>query len=99
MRGREPEPRASPFYGRIRPWLANPEIKALVKSTKSGAYPPGHTTRVTAVATILSALIPEKRELIWARAAEYAESRVIGGSTTGPTSMPAGVPAQPSPRP
>jgi acid phosphatase (class A) len=70
---------AKPFYGRIRPWLANPDIKALVKSTKSGAYPSGHTTRVAAVATILTAMIPEKRDLIWARASEYAESRVVGG--------------------
>lgn len=70
---------AKPFYGRVRPWLANPEIKALVKSTKSGAYPSGHTTRVAAVATILTAMIPEKRDVIWARANEYAESRVIGG--------------------
>jgi acid phosphatase (class A) len=70
---------AKPFYGRVRPWLANPEIKPLVKATKSGAYPSGHTTRVAAVATILTAMIPEKRELIWNRAAEYAESRVIGG--------------------
>jgi acid phosphatase (class A) len=70
---------AKPFFGRVRPWLANPDIKALVKSTKSGAYPSGHTTRVTAVAVILTAMVPEKRDLIWSRAAEYAESRVIGG--------------------
>lgn len=70
---------AKPFYGRIRPWMSNPDIKALVKSTKSGAYPSGHTTRVTAVATILTAMVPEKRDIIWSRAAEYAESRVIGG--------------------
>jgi acid phosphatase (class A) len=70
---------AKPFYGRVRPWLANSDIKPLVKSTKSGAYPSGHTTRVAAVATILTGMIPEKRDAIWARASEYAESRVIGG--------------------
>jgi acid phosphatase (class A) len=70
---------AKPFYGRIRPWLANPEIKALVKPTKSGAYPSGHTTRVAAVATILTAMAPEMRDAVWARASEYAESRVVGG--------------------
>jgi acid phosphatase (class A) len=70
---------AKPFYGRVRPFLANPEIKPLVKPSSSGAYPSGHATRVTAVAIILSSTIPEKRDLIWARAYEYAESRVVGG--------------------
>ena len=63
----------------MRPWLATPDVKALIKSTKSGAYPSGHTTRVAAVATILTAMAPEKQDIIWARAAEYAESRVVGG--------------------
>jgi acid phosphatase (class A) len=70
---------AKPFYGRVRPFLANPEIKPLVKPSSSGAYPSGHATRVTAVAIILSSMIPERRDLIWARAYEYAESRVVGG--------------------
>jgi acid phosphatase (class A) len=70
---------AKPFFGRVRPFLANPAIKALVKPSKSGAYPSGHTTRVAAVATILVMMIPEKRGAIWSRAAEYAQSRVVGG--------------------
>lgn len=70
---------AKPFYGRVRPYLANPEIKPLVKASKSGAYPSGHTTRVTLEAIIMSSIVPEKRTEIWARAAEYAESRVVGG--------------------
>ena len=70
---------AKPFYGRIRPFLANPEIKPLVKQSKSGAYPSGHSTRVTAVAIILTSMIPEKRDLIWKRADEYGYSRIIGG--------------------
>jgi acid phosphatase (class A) len=67
------------FYGRTRPFLANPEIKALVKPSKSGAYPSGHTSRVTLMATVLSTMAPELRAVLWTRAAEYAESRVIGG--------------------
>jgi acid phosphatase (class A) len=66
-------------YGRTRPFLANPDIKPLVKQSKSGAYPSGHTTRVTLMAIVLGDMIPEKRALLWARAAEYADSRVIGG--------------------
>jgi acid phosphatase (class A) len=30
-------------------------------------------------AIILSSMVPEKRDQIWARVAEYAESRVVGG--------------------
>lgn len=70
---------AKPFFGRVRPWLANPEVKAIAKPTKSGSYPSGHTTLVTIDAIMLSAMLPEKKEVIWARAGDYAESRVIGG--------------------
>lgn len=68
------------IFGRIRPWIANPaEIPALIKSTKSNAYPSGHTTRVAMTAAVLGTMLPEKRDAIWARAREYAQSRVIGG--------------------
>jgi acid phosphatase (class A) len=66
-------------YGRTRPFLANPDIKALIPASKSGSYPSGHTTRVTLMAIVLGDMIPEKRALLWARAAEYAQSRVVGG--------------------
>jgi acid phosphatase (class A) len=81
---------AKPFFGRVRPFLANPEaIKPLVKPSKSGAYPSGHTTRVTAMAIILADMLPEKKDIIWARADEYAQSRVIGGMHH-PTDLEAG---------
>ena len=67
------------IYGRTRPFLANPDIKPLITQSKSGAYPSGHTTRVTLMAIVLGDMIPERRAQPWARAAEYAESRVIGG--------------------
>ena len=70
---------AKAFFKRVRPFLANPEIKALVTPSKSGAYPSGHTTRVTMCAIILAAMLPEKTDLIWQRAADYQLSRVIGG--------------------
>ena len=70
---------AKPFFGRVRPWMANPEVKPYAKSSKSGAYPSGHTTRVTTVAIILTSIVPEKRDEIWTRAYEYAQSRVVGG--------------------
>jgi acid phosphatase (class A) len=70
---------AKKFFARVRPFLASSEIKDLVPASKSGSWPSGHTTRVTMVAIVLSAMLPEKRDMIWARADEYAESRIIGG--------------------
>lgn len=68
------------IFGRVRPWLANPTaIKVLIPKSSSGAYPSGHTTRVTVSAIILASMLPDQRDAIWARAADYAQSRVIGG--------------------
>ena len=67
------------YFGRTRPFLNNPEIKPLVKPSKSGSYPSGHTSRSTMMAVILSSMLPESRTSIFVRANEYAESRVIGG--------------------
>ena len=70
---------AKPFFGRVRPWIANPEVKAIAVPTKSASYPSGHTTLVTIEAIMVAAMVPEKKAEIWARADDYAESRVIGG--------------------
>lgn len=71
---------AKKAFGRKRPYLAAPDdIKALVKASSSGSYPSGHTTRVTLEGIILGTMLPEKRAEIWARVADYAESRVVGG--------------------
>jgi acid phosphatase (class A) len=66
-------------FKRVRPYLSDPEIKALVRPSTSGSYPSGHTTHITASAIIMGELVPEKRDAIWARAQDYAWSRVIGG--------------------
>jgi acid phosphatase (class A) len=70
---------AKKTFARLRPYLADSRIKALVSGSRSGSWPSGHATRVTVVAIVLSAMLPEYRAAIWARAAEYAQSRVIGG--------------------
>jgi acid phosphatase (class A) len=71
---------AKSTFARVRPYMAYPDyIKALVPASKSGSYPSGHTTRVVLEGIILGAMLPEKRADIWARVAEYAESRVVGG--------------------
>lgn len=70
---------AKTAFARIRPYMNNPEIKPLVRPSRSGSYPSGHTTRVNIMAIVLGDLLPEKRRAIWDRAADYAQSRVIGG--------------------
>lgn len=67
------------YFGRTRPFLNNPDIKPLVKPSKSGSYPSGHTSRSTMMAIVLSSMLPEKRAAIFERANAYAESRVVGG--------------------
>jgi acid phosphatase (class A) len=66
-------------FARVRPFMANPNIKALVKESKSGSYPSGHVTRSTMMAIVLADLFPERRAALFARADDYAMSRVIGG--------------------
>lgn len=70
---------AKPYFGRMRPWLANPDIKAIARPSRSGSYPSGHATRVTIYAIMMSMMLPEKKEALWARADDYAQSRVVGG--------------------
>ena len=67
------------YFGRIRPFMNNPDIKPLVKPSKSGSYPSGHTSRSTMMAVVLSSMLPEKRAALFERANDYAQSRVIGG--------------------
>jgi acid phosphatase (class A) len=66
-------------FARLRPFLASADVKALGPASKSGAWPSGHATQVTVQAIILAAMLPARREAIWARAADYAESRVVIG--------------------
>ena len=66
-------------FGRVRPWIASSDVKVLGPSTKSGSWPSGHAARSSMEAIFLAAMVPEKREAIWARQAEYAQSRIIIG--------------------
>lgn len=70
---------AKKFFDRPRPPLVDETIKPLAKMSKSGAYPSGHTTNGTAIAIVLSQMVPEKRAELMARASDYATSRLIVG--------------------
>jgi acid phosphatase (class A) len=70
---------AKTAFKRVRPYLSDPEIKALVRPSITGSYPSGHTTHITASAIVMGDIVPEKRDAIWERAHDYAWSRVIAG--------------------
>ena len=70
---------AKATFARQHPWESDPAITPVTIATREGSYPSGHTTRANLDATVLAGLLPQDRAAIWRRAADYAESRVIGG--------------------
>jgi acid phosphatase (class A) len=66
-------------WKRPRPHLYSDLVKPVVKLSKSGAYPSGHATDATLMGIVLSNMVPENRAAIMARAAEYANNRLVGG--------------------
>lgn len=66
-------------FARRRPYLADPRVRPLVRASADGSYPSGHATRVTLAAIVLGAMLPGQRASLWARADDYARSRIIGG--------------------
>ena len=80
---------AKPHFGRARPWIANTDVKAYAKPSKSGSFPSGHTTRAAIYAIVMSQMVPEKQREFWLRAEDYAYSRVVGGMHY-PTDIDAG---------
>jgi acid phosphatase (class A) len=70
---------AKKAFKRVRPYMSSSEIRPLVRPSVSGSYPSGHTTNATLAAIVMGDIVPEKRDAIWARAADYSQSRVVGG--------------------
>lgn len=67
-------------FARLRPYLAHPDaIQPAIPISRSGSYPSGHSTRVTILGIVLAAMVPERRDAIFARMADYADSRLWGG--------------------
>ncbi|MDL2401297.1 phosphatase PAP2 family protein [Rhizobium mayense] len=71
------------YFGRRRPWTFNDDIQVCEAAGKGGskvrAYPSGHGTLSYAQAVILAHLMPNKGQLVMARAEDFAESRMICG--------------------
>ena len=70
------------YFSRLRPFDVDHTVKTCVPSTYGAAprsYPSGHATLAYSLGPILASLIPEKADVIMARARTYAENRVICG--------------------
>jgi acid phosphatase (class A) len=71
------------YFGRRRPWTFNQDIQVCEAAGKKGsqvrAYPSGHGTLAYAQGIILARLMPNKGQIILARAEDFAESRMICG--------------------
>jgi acid phosphatase (class A) len=73
---------AKSYFHRDRPWIVDSTIKTCV-AVKPGpaatAYPSGHTSLGFAMGVVLASLLPEKSQIILARASEFAEHRLVCG--------------------
>ena len=47
--------------------------------SESGAYPSSHATAGYLMAIVLATMVPEQRDAVFARAQDYAESRLVCG--------------------
>jgi len=73
---------AKKYFHRVRPYSADPTIKTCepVKPGKAAnSYPSGHASLAFSTGVVLAALVPAKSQAIMARAAEYAEHRLVCG--------------------
>lgn len=76
---------AKTVFHRSRPWevdaglAANPALDKCDKGESKSSYPSGHATMGYASAYVLAQLMPSNAQIILARGADYAESRLICG--------------------
>ena len=66
-------------FARPRPFVLEPRLQPVVKTPPNGSYPSGHTMWSYTVGLVLADMVPERRAQLMARAAEYAQNRVIAG--------------------
>jgi acid phosphatase (class A) len=74
--------RAKVFFHRKRPWVIDPNVKTCTLETLNqipNSYPSGHASLAYSLGVVLTHLIPEKSQVILARASEYAEHRLVCG--------------------
>jgi acid phosphatase (class A) len=74
--------RSKDFYKRLRPWAVDPTLKTCEQHNDdkpNSSYPSGHSSMGYAMAVVLADAWPAKSKAIMARAADYAESRLVCG--------------------
>lgn len=74
--------RAKVFFHRKRPWVIDSSVKTCTLETLNqipNSYPSGHASLAYSLGVVLTHLIPEKSQVILARASEYAEHRLVCG--------------------
>lgn len=84
-------------WQRPRPYVGHPEVERLADVSSGltaamrdyASYPSGHATRGTICAVVLGMMVPELRDRLFARAAQYRESRLVVGAHH-PTDIEAG---------
>lgn len=66
------------YFKRPRPWVVDAALKPCSRNDEPlTSYPSGHTTMAYSMGVVLARLVPQKADAILARAADYAENRVI----------------------
>jgi acid phosphatase (class A) len=68
------------FFARPRPDVLDPSLNPCERENGKNSYPSGHSTIGYSAATVLSELMPGNAQVIQARAAEFAESRLVCGA-------------------
>jgi acid phosphatase (class A) len=71
---------AKDHFLRNRPWIVDNSLQSCAKGdAPQSSYPSGHSTLGYSLAVILARLEPAKAPAIMARAAEYADNRLVCG--------------------
>lgn len=73
---------AKSYFHRDRPWIVDGSIKTCVPVKPGPAatsYPSGHTSLGFAMGVVLASVMPDKAQLILARASEFGEHRLVCG--------------------
>jgi acid phosphatase (class A) len=72
--------RAKAYFQRTRPWAVDDSLQSCDREdAPKSSYPSGHATMGYAAAILLADLIPGNGQVILARAADYAQSRLVCG--------------------
>jgi acid phosphatase (class A) len=70
---------AKTAWNRARPYVVDSRVQPCLAKPPIASYPSGHANAGYAMAIVLAQMVPEKRAELFARAAQFALQRVIGG--------------------